>query len=213
MSTRIIGGIIMTHGDNNGLVIPPRIAPIQAIVLPIAAHKPGVTEAAEAVVERLKAVGIRAKGDFSDNSAGWKFAQYEMKGVPLRIEIGPKDLEKGQFVAARRDNGEKVFLPLDELETAVAKLLDDVHDGLFAKAKQNLDSHIWPATTVEEVKEKAQDGFVKTMWCGDTACEEKMKELAGVSSRCIPFEQENLGDVCPCCGKPAKHMVIWGIAY
>jgi prolyl-tRNA synthetase len=136
-----------------------------------------------------------------------------MKGVPLRIEIGPKDLEKGQFVAARRDNGEKAFLPLDELETAVAKLLDDVHNGLYAKAKENLDSHTWAATTVDEVKEKAQDGFVKTMWCGDVACEEKMKEVAGVSSRCIPFQQEQLGDVCPCCGKPAKHMVIWGVAY
>ena len=213
MSTRIIGGLIMTHGDDRGLVLPPRIAPIQVVVLPIAAHKPGVTEAAEAVVERLKAAGLRVKGDFTDNSPGWKFSQYEMKGVPLRLELGPKDIEKGQFVAVRRDNGEKVFLPIDELETAIPALLDDVQAGLYAKAKANLDEHTWPAATVEEVAAKAQDGFVKAMWCGDLACEEKLKEEAGVSSRCIPFAQEKLGETCVCCGKPAKHMVIWGIAY
>ncbi|MCC8356312.1 MAG: proline--tRNA ligase [Oscillospiraceae bacterium] len=213
LSTRTIGGLIMTHGDDNGLVLPPRVAPLQAVVLPIAAHKPGVTEAAEALVERLQKAGIRAKGDFSDNSPGWKFAQYEMKGVPLRIEIGPKDLEKGQFVAARRDTGEKTFLPLESLETAVPALLDEIHESMFQKAKENLDSHTYPAATLDEVREKAQDGFVKTMWCGDRACEEKMKAEAGVSSRCIPFQQENLGDTCPCCGKPAKTMVIWGIAY
>ncbi|MCD8008355.1 MAG: proline--tRNA ligase, partial [Clostridiales bacterium] len=213
LSTRTIGGLIMTHGDDNGLVLPPRVAPLQVVVLPIAAHKPGVTEAAEALVERLQKAGIRAKGDFSDNSPGWKFAQYEMKGVPLRIEIGPKDLEKGQFVAARRDNGEKSFLPLDSLETAIPALLDEIHSAMYQKAKENLDSHTYAASTLEEVREKAQDGFVKTMWCGDRACEEKMKAEAGVSSRCIPFQKENLGDTCPCCGKPAKTMVIWGIAY
>ena len=213
MSTRVIGGLIMTHGDDRGLVVPPRIAPIQVIVLPIAAHKPGVTEAAEEMVARLQAAGIRARGDFSDNSAGWKYAQYEMKGVPLRVEIGPRDLEKGQFVAARRDNGEKVFLPLEELESAVAKLLDDVHDGLYRKAKENLDSHTWPVTSLAEAKEKGADGFVKAMWCGDLACEEQMKEQAGLSSRCIPYHQEKISDVCVCCGKPAKHLVYWGIAY
>lgn len=213
MSTRTIGGLIMTHGDNNGLVLPPRIAPIQVIVLPIAAHKPGVIEAAEQIVERLKAVGIRARGDFSDNSAGWKYAQYEMKGVPLRVEIGPKDLEKGQFVAARRDNGEKEFLPLDQLETAVTELLDAVHNGLYQKAAKNLADHTWVAYSLDEAREKGQDGFVKAMWCGELACEEKMKEVAGLSSRCIPYKQEKLSDVCACCGKPAKHMVYWGIAY
>ena len=212
-TTRSIGGLIMTHGDDRGLVLPPHVAPIQVIVLPIAAHKPGVTEAAEKLVERLKAAGIRAKGDFSDNSPGWKYAEYEMKGVPLRVEIGPRDLENGQAVAVRRDDGEKVFIPLDELEEKVPALLEDVQKALYDKAKANLDSHTWPASTVEEVKEKAMDGFVKTMWCGDAACEEKMKEAAGVSSRCIPFQQEKLADVCPCCGRPAKHMIIWGIAY
>ena len=213
LSTRTIGGLIMTHGDDRGLVLPPRVAPVQVVVLPIAAHKPGVTEAAEKLVERLRAAGIRVKGDFSDNSPGWKYAEHEMKGVPLRLEIGPRDLENDQAVAVRRDNQEKVFLPLDGLDSAVPALLETVQKALFDKAKANLDSHTWPAATVEEVKEKAQDGFVKTMWCGDTACEEKMKELAGVSSRCIPFAQEKLGDVCPCCGRPAKHMVIWGVAY
>ncbi len=213
LSTRTIGGLIMTHGDDRGLVLPPHVAPVQVIVLPIAAHKPGVTEAAEQIVQRLQDAGIRAKGDFSDNSPGWKYAEYEMKGVPVRLEIGPRDLESGQAVAVRRDNGEKTFIPLDELEQKVPALLEDVQKGLYDKAKANLDSHTWPAQTVEEVKEKAMDGFVKTMWCGDTACEEKMKELAGVSSRCIPFEQEKLGDVCPCCSRPAKHMIIWGVAY
>ena len=215
MSTRVIGGLIMTHGDNNGLVLPPRVAPIQVIVLPIAAHKPGVTEKAEELVSRLKAAGIRAKGDFSDNSPGWKFAEWEMKGVPLRIEIGPKDMEKGQCVAVRRDNGEKIAVALDELDTAVPALLDAVQQGLFDKAKANLDSHTYTASTPEEVKQyvEGDGGFVKTMWCGDTACELAMKERAGVSSRCIPFRQEHLGDVCPVCGKPAKHMIIWGVAY
>ena len=212
-TTRSIGGLIMTHGDDRGLVLPPRVAPTQVVVLPIAAHKPGVTEAAEKLVDRLKAIGLRVKGDFSDNSPGWKYAEYEMKGVPLRLEIGPRDLENGQAVAVRRDNQEKVFIPLDQLESAVPALLETVQQALFDKAKANLDSHTWPAQTVEEVKAKAMDGFVKTMWCGDAACEEKMKEAAGVSSRCIPFAQENLGDTCPCCGRPARHMIIWGVAY
>ncbi len=215
MSTRVIGGLIMTHGDNNGLVLPPHIAPIQVIVLPIAAHKPGVTEKAEELVARLKAAGLRVKGDFSDNSPGWKFANWEMKGVPLRIEIGPRDMEQGQCVAARRDNGEKVTVSLDEIETAVPALLDAVQQGLFDKAKANLDSHIFEAHSLEEAKElqEKNGGFIKTMWCGDLQCELDMKEKAGMSSRCIPFEQENLGETCACCGKPARHMIYWGVAY
>ncbi|MCQ2438276.1 MAG: proline--tRNA ligase [Oscillospiraceae bacterium] len=215
MSTRIIGGLIMTHGDNNGLVLPPEVAPIQVVVLPIAAHKPGVTEKAEELVERLKKAGVRVKGDFSDNSPGWKFANWEMKGVPLRIEIGPKDMENNQCVAVRRDNGEKVFLSLDELETSVPELLKAVQQGLFDKAKANLDSHVFPAFSLEEAKslQEEKGGFIKTMWCGELECEMKMKEQAGMTSRCIPFEQEQLGDVCPICGKPAKKMIYWGVAY
>lgn len=216
LSTRTIGGIIMTHGDNNGLVLPPRIAPVQVVVLPIAQHKPGVSEKAEELIGRLKAAGLRVKGDFSDNSPGWKFAEWEMKGVPLRIELGPKDIENAQCVAARRDNGEKVFLPLAELETSVPALLESIQKGLFEKAKKNLEEHTYTAQTADEVRDIVENrggGFIRTMWCGDEACELKMKELAGVSSRCIPFEQTPVGDVCPVCGRPAKTMIIWGVAY
>ena len=215
VSTRMIGGIIMTHGDNNGLVLPPRIAPIQAMVIPVAQHKEGVLDAATDLFNRLKAAGIRADMDASDQSMGWKAAQYEMKGVPLRVEIGPKDMEKGQCCICRRDSGEKIFVPLSELETTVPQLLDSVHDGLYQRAKKNLEDHTQPCLTAEEVKDFIQNegGFARTMWCGDEACELKMKEIAGVSSRCMPFAQEKVSDTCVCCGKPAKHMILWGVAY
>ena len=215
MSTRIIGGIIMTHGDNNGLVLPPHVAPIQVVVLPIAAHKPGVAEKAQELVDRLKAAGIRVKGDFSDNSPGWKFANWEMKGVPLRIELGPRDMENNQCVAVCRHDREKTVLSLDELEERIPQLLESVQQGLYDKAKKNLDEHIFPAYSLEEARElqESRGGFIKTMWCGDLACEMAMKDRAGMSSRCIPYEQERLSDVCPVCGKPAKHMVYWGVAY
>ena len=214
-TTRMIGAVIMTHGDNNGLVLPPRIAPIQAMVIPVAQHKPGVIEAATALLERLQAAGIRAKMDDSDQSMGWKAAQYEMKGVPLRVEIGPKDMEKNQCCVCRRDNGEKVFVPLAELEDTVQKLLDQVHEGLYQRAKKNLEDHTKVCMTLEEVKEfmETGGGFAKTMWCGDLECELKMKEEAGVSSRCMPLVQEKVGDTCVCCGKSAKHMIYWGVAY
>ena len=215
VSTRMIGGIIMTHGDNNGLVLPPRIAPIQAIVIPVAQHKEGVLEAATALLDRLKAMGLRAKMDASDQSMGWKAAEYEMKGVPLRVEIGPKDMEKGQCCICRRDSGEKVFVPLAELEAKVQELLDAVHDGLFQRAKQNLEDHTKVCRTLDEVKSfmEGEGGFAKTMWCGELECELKMKEQAGVTSRCMPLKQEAVGDTCVCCGKPAKHMIYWGVAY
>ncbi|SBW11071.1 Proline--tRNA ligase [uncultured Eubacteriales bacterium] len=214
-TTRTIGGVIMTHGDNNGLVLPPRVAPIQVIVLPIAAHKAGVTEKAQELVDRLTAAGLRVKGDFSENSPGWKFAEYEMKGVPLRLEIGPKDIEQNQCVLVRRDSREKVFVSLDELEAKVPMLLDAIHEAMFAKAKRNLDEHTVVCHSVQEVKDFMENvgGFAKTMWCGDKECELKMKEEAGVSSRCIPLEQEHLGDTCPVCGKRAKHSIYWGVAY
>lgn len=215
LSTRIIGGIIMTHGDNSGLVLPPRIAPVQVVVLPIAQHKEGVIEKAQELVARLKAAGIRCKGDFSENSAGWKFAEYEMKGVPVRVEIGPKDIEAGHCVAVRRDNGEKTEIPLADLETTIIKLLDAVHEGMYQKAMKNLTDHTYTASTLDEVKSIAQGegGFIKTMWCGDLDCELAMKEKAGVTSRCIPLKQEPLGDSCPVCGKKAEKMIIWGVAY
>ncbi len=215
LSTRTIGGIIMTHGDNRGLVLPPRIAPTQAMVIPVAMHKEGVLDAANTLLERLKAAGIRAGIDDSDQSMGWKAAEYEMKGIPLRVEIGPKDMEKDQCCICRRDTGEKVFVPLDQLEGTVKTLLDDIHDYLYAKAKKNLEDHTRACHTLEEVKTfmETEGGFAKTMWCGDVACELKMKEEAGVSSRCIPFAQEHLGDTCVCCGRPAHKMIYWGVAY
>ena len=215
MSTRIIGGIIMTHGDNNGLVLPPQIAPIQVMVVPVAQHKPGVIEKAQEIYDTLKAAGIRVKIDTSDNSLGWKCAQYEMKGVPLRVEIGPKDMENGVCVAVRRDNREKVTIELTELAERIPQVLCDVQQGLYNKAKANLDDHTYVAHSVEEAKklQEANGGFIKTMWCGELDCELKMKEEAGMTSRCIPFNQERLGEVCACCGKPAKHMIYWGVAY
>ena len=214
-TTRMIGAVIMAHGDNNGLVLPPKIAPIQVIVLPIAQHKPGVLEKAQELVDRLAKLGLRVKGDFTDNSPGWKFANWEMKGVPLRIEIGPKDIEAGHCVAVRRDNGEKITVALDELEARIPELLETVQQGLFDKAKRNLDEHTYAAHSLAEAKElqEKNGGFIKTMWCGDLACELEMKDKAGMSSRCIPFEQEHLDDVCPVCGKPAKCMIYWGVAY
>ncbi len=215
VSTRVIGGIIMTHGDNNGLVLPPKIAPIQVVVLPIAMHKEGVIEKAQELCERLKKAGIRAKCDISDNSPGWKFAEYEMKGVPLRVEIGPKDMEKNVCVAARRDNREKTIVSLDELEARIPELLDEVQDGLFNKALEHLKANTFEAKSLEEAKaiQEEKGGFIKTMWCGDVACELKMKSDAGMTSRCIPFEQEKLGDTCAICGKPAEKMIYWGVAY
>ncbi len=215
VSTRLIGGIIMTHGDNNGLVLPPKIAPVQVVILPVAQHKPGVLEAAGELRSRLEAAGYRVKMDDSDNSMGWKCAEYEMKGVPLRVECGPRDLENGQCVLVRRNDGEKTVVKLPDLEKAVEEQLQLVHQGMFAKAKKNLDEHIYEAHSLEEAKalQEANGGFVKTMWCGELDCELKMKEVAGMSSRCIPFAQEHLGDTCACCGKSAKHMILWGVAY
>ena len=213
-STRLIGAIIMTHGDDDGLILPPAIAPIQVVVVPIAAHKPGVSEKAAELAEKISKYA-RVKLDDSDNAPGWKFAQWEMKGVPLRLEIGPKDLEKNQCVLVRRDTREKVFVSLDELETAIPAQLEALRKDLYQRALENREKRTWAATTMDEVKElaKANTGYIKTMWCGDLACEMKMKEEAGLSSRCMPFEQEQLSDVCPCCGKPAKAMVYWGVAY
>ena len=214
-SSRLIGAVIMTHSDNNGLVLPPAIAPIQVVVLPIAQHKPGVPEAAAALRDRLTAAGLRVKMDDSDQSAGWKFAQYEMKGVPLRVEIGPKDMEKEQCCIARRDTGEKTFVPLNELETKVAELLQDVHDNLYRMAKKNLEDNSFDMTSWEEVKAMAQGkgGFARTKWCGSQECELAMKEKAGVSSRCMPLEQSGTTGKCVVCGKECTTDIYWGVAY
>lgn len=216
VTTRLIGAIIMTHGDDNGLVLPPAVAPVQVVIIPIAQHKEGVLDKANELKERLAKYNVRVKLDDSDNSPGWKFAEYEMKGVPVRVEIGPKDIEAGQCVIATRHNGEKTIISLDELEETVAKKLNEVRDGLYKKALENRERRTYTCKTMDEiisVLEEKGDGFVKAMWCGDEACEDIVKEKTGVGSRCIPFEQENISDVCVCCGKPAKVMVYWGKAY
>ena len=213
VSTRLIGGVIMTHGDNSGLVLPPKIAPMQVVIIPVAQHKEGVLDFARSLKSRLSA--FRTKLDESDRSPGWKFSEYEMKGVPLRVEIGPKDIEAGQAVLVRRDNREKTIVPLDNLETAIETALEDLQKALFEKALKNRESRTQTAYSIEEMKEKLDEkpGFIKAMWCGDVACEDKVKEIATATSRCIPFEQENVSETCMCCGKQAQHMVIWGRAY
>ncbi len=214
MSSRIIGAIIMTHGDDNGLVLPPFVAPVQVVVLPIAQHKEGVLDKARELTERISKF-CRAKIDDSDNSAGWKFAEYEMKGVPLRLEIGPKDIENNQCVLVRRDNREKIFVSLDELETKIPEILQSVHDGLYEKALKRREEMTYSVDNLDDMIKNAEErpGFIKAMWCGDLECEEKLKEVAGVTSRCIPFVQEEISDTCVCCGKKAKHMLYWGKAY
>lgn len=215
VSTRMIGAVIMVHGDDNGLVLPPKIAPIQVVIVPVAQHKPGVLEKARELQAQLSET-FRVKLDDSDNSPGWKFAQYEMQGVPLRLEIGPKDIENGQCVLVRRDNREKQFVSLENLEGAIESALSALHDAMYQRALENLKQKTFTATTYEEFLDTAENrpGFIKAMWCGDSACEEKIKEeTGGVKSRCIPFEEEHLSDVCVCCGKPAKHMVYWGKQY
>ena len=214
-TTRLIGAVIMTHGDNNGLVLPPKVAPIQVVIVPIAAHKPGVLEKAGELKARLEAAGVRVKLEDSEQSPGWKFAQYEMKGVPLRLEIGPKDIEADQCVLVRRNDGEKLPTALSDLESAVQTQLETVHDMMYQKALENLQEHTYEAYSIEEAKQLQAEkgGFIKTMWCGDLECELKMKEEGGMSSRCMPLEQEQLSDVCPICGRKAKHSIIWGVAY
>ncbi len=214
-TTRMIGGIIMTHGDDNGLVLPPAVAPIQVVVIPVAAHKEGVIDAAKSIADRLRG-DVRVKLDDSDNSPGWKYAEYEMKGVPVRIEIGPRDMEANQCVIVTRHNREKTIVSLDNLETAVKEKLKEVRDGLYAKALANREKRTYSCTTMDEIKSMLEangDGFVRAMWCGDPECEDKVKEVTGVGSRCIPLEQEQISDKCICCGKPAKHLVYWGKAY
>ncbi|MCT4545140.1 MAG: proline--tRNA ligase [Vallitalea sp.] len=214
MTTRLIGAIIMVHGDDNGLVLPPAIAPTQVMIVPIMQKKEGVLEKANEVKEVLSKFA-RVKIDDSDKSPGWKFSEHEMKGVPLRVELGPKDIEKNQAVIVRRDSREKYFVSLDELESKVSELLQEVQTSMLEKARIHRDEHTYSVTNMEELSKIIEEtpGFVKAMWCGDTACEDKIKEETGVTSRCIPFEQEEISDVCICCGKPAKKMVYWGKAY
>jgi len=215
VSTRIIGGIIMTHGDNSGLVLPPSVAPIQVIVIPIQQHKEGVLDKAHELVSTLKAAGIRVKIDDSEQSPGWKFAEYEMKGVPLRIEIGPRDLADNKCVIVRRDNREKSFVSIDNLVNEVNTGLANLTNALYEKALKHREERTYTAQNLEELISIANEksGYIKAMWCGGLDCELKLKEDADVSSRCMPFDAEPIGDTCVCCGRAAKKLVYWGKAY
>ncbi|MBE5908205.1 MAG: proline--tRNA ligase [Lachnospiraceae bacterium] len=215
MTTRLIGAIIMVHGDDSGLVLPPRIAPTQVVVIPIQQRKEGVLEKAAEVSERLGKVA-RTKLDDSDKSPGWKFSEAEMRGIPVRVELGPKDIEAGKCVLVRRDTREKIECALDDLESVVPALLEQIQKEMFERAKAHRDSHIYDAHNYDEFREIANNkpGFIRAMWCGDVACENKIKEDLAVTSRCMPFnDQEHISDVCACCGKPAKKLVYWGKAY
>ncbi len=216
ISTRIIGAIIMVHGDDSGLVLPPRIAPVQTRVIPIAQHKEGVLDKAEELTKRLKKAGYSAKIDDSEKSPGWKFSEQEMLGIPTRIEIGPKDIEQGQVVVVRRDTREKIVVSLDEIETRLGEILETIQKDMYERAKAFLDAHIDTAVTMEEMKEKFSEnrGFIKAMWCGSEECEDAIKyESGGASSRCICQGEEAISDRCIYCNKPAKHMVYFGKAY
>ena len=212
-TTRLIGAIIMVHGDDSGLVLPPKVAPVQVMVVPIQQKKEGVLDKAYELRDRLN--GFRVKVDDSDKSPGWKFSECEMRGIPVRVEIGPKDLAANKCVLVRRDTREKIECSLDELEGKVAETLEKMQKEMLERARAHRDAHTYTAKNFEEFEklftEKA--GFVKAMWCGDQACEDAIKEKLAVTSRCMPFEQEQIADTCVCCGKPAKKMVYWGRAY
>ena len=215
VSTRMIGAIIMTHGDDNGLILPPKVAPIQVAIIPVAQHKEGVLEKA-GEIKCILEEKFRVKLDDSDNSTGWKYSQYEMKGVPVRLEIGPRDIENNCCVLVSRVSRQKTVVSLDNIAEEVEKMLQSVHDELYARAKKNLEEKTSVAHDYEEFLDIAENrpGFIKAMWCGETECEDKIKdETGGVKSRCIPFVAENISDKCVCCGKPAKHMVVWGRQY
>ncbi|MDO4475476.1 MAG: proline--tRNA ligase [Lachnospiraceae bacterium] len=215
MTTRMIGAIIMVHGDDSGLVLPPRIAPVQAVVVPVQQRKEGVLEKAQELKDVLAAAGIRTRLDDSDKSPGWKFAEAEMRGIPIRIEIGPKDMEAGQCVVVRRDTREKTVVALNELGTKAPEILAAMQQDMFERARVHRDEHTFTAPNKEEFQKltSGRPGFIKAMWCGERACEEAIKEEYGVTSRCIPFDQEHIADECVYCGKAAKHMVYWGKAY
>lgn len=213
-TTRVIGALIMVHGDDRGLILPPKVAPTQVMIVPIAQHKEGVLDFAYDLKDKLSKL-VRVNMDASDKKPGWKFNEYEMKGIPLRLEVGPKDIEKNQVVLVRRDTGEKLFVSMDELQGKIVSLMDEIQKGLYEKAKAAREEKTSAAVTFEEFKSFLQEkpGFVKAMWCGEQECEDKIKEQTSATSRCIPFDQESLSDQCVCCGKKAKQLVYWAKSY
>lgn len=215
MTTRLIGAIIMVHGDNEGLVMPPRVAPVQVCIVPIQQKKEGVLDKAYELRDTLKAAGLRVKVDDSDKTPGWKFSEAEMRGYPIRVEIGPKDMEAGKCVICRRDTREKMEVALEDLQAKAAEILDTMQKEMLERARAHRDSHTYTAANMAEFEKlfAEKSGFVKAMWCGEQACEDAIKEKLSVTSRCMPFEQEHIAEACVCCGKPAKKMVYWGRAY
>lgn len=214
VSTRIIGAVIMTHGDDSGLKLPPMIAPVQVQVIPIAVHKPGVLEAAQQLTERLNK-SVRAKLDDSDNSPGWKFAQQEMLGIPLRLEIGPRDIQNNSCVIVRRDNSQKITVPLESVESVILQTLDDIASNMYETALKRQKQMTYDAHDFNEIKEIAKNkpGFIRAMWCQDPACEQKLKDECEITSRCEPFDYEPIDNKCVCCGKKADKLIYWGKAY
>lgn len=214
VTTRLIGAVIMVHGDDSGLVLPPEVAPVQIVIIPVSQHKEGVLEKACELKELLSKTA-RVRIDDSDKSPGWKFSEHEMKGVPIRLEVGPKDIEKNQVVLVRRDTREKLFVSMDKLEEKAAELLRDIQAGLLEKARKLRDQKTYSAVTMDEFEKIINEtpGFIKAMWCGDRACEDAIKEKTGATARCMPFEQEKVAGGCICCGKQADKLVYWGKAY
>ena len=215
MTTRLIGAIIMVHGDNRGLCLPPRVAPTQVMVVPIMQKKDGVLDKAYEIKANLAAKGFRVKVDDTDKSPGWKFSEQEMRGIPVRIECGPKDIEAEKCIICRRDTFEKIEVTFDELENKIAEILTAMQGEMLEKARTHRDSNTFTAASMNEFEKifDTESGFVKAMWCGEQGCEDAIKEKLSVTSRCMPFEQEMIADTCVCCGKPAKKMVYWGKAY
>ena len=214
VSTRLIGAVIMSHGDDNGLVLPPYVAPIQIIVIPVAANKPGVIPAARELANKLKEAGFRVKLDESDKSTGWKFSEWEMKGVPLRVELGPRDIEKGQLVFAKRNTGEKIVCSMDEMVDKATELLKVIHKEMYEKAQKYLLEHTTEVHNLDELNKALEfGGYSKMMWCGSRECEDKIKELTNATARCLPFNQMPFDDVCPVCGKKANKVVLFAKAY
>ena len=215
LSTRIIGAIIMVHGDDDGLKLPPRIAPVQVMICPIMQKKEGVLQKADEIRDELIKAGFRVKVDDRDKNPGFKFADCEMRGIPLRIEIGPRDIENGEAVLVRRDTREKETVSFADLSRRVGELLESIQNDMYEHAKAHLEAHTFSATTMDEMEEilDTKKGFVKAMWCGCRECEDAIKEKTGATSRCIPFKQEKLSDTCIYCGKPAQKMVYFGRAY
>ena len=214
VTTRLIGALIMVHSDNNGLVLPPEIAPVQMVIVPISNSNNKVMEKANDIYNRMSKT-VRVKMDDSNKKPGWKFSEYEMRGVPVRLEIGPKDIEQNQVVLVRRDTHEKLIIANEQLEVIVPEILEKVQKNLFDKAKDLRDNKTHTVHSFNQFREVLSEtpGFIKAMWCGEQACEDKIKELTTATARCIPFEQEQIDTQCVYCGKEAKHLVFWGKAY